>query len=66
VPDMSATIVSVSVTLSITSAVVVDAAVARAPLLGVDTAGAAGLAVTLDFFDRHAITDSLGAFAFNI
>ena len=51
VPDMSATVVSMSVMLSITSAVAVEAAVVGARSVGVDTAAAAGLAAGVDSTD---------------
>ena len=50
-PDMSATVMSVSVMLSITSAVAVDAAAAGSPSVGVDIVMPAGLAAGADFTD---------------
>ena len=50
-PDMSATVVSVSVMLSISAAAAVDAAVAEPESVGVDTAEVAGLAAGVVFTD---------------
>ena len=66
VPDMLATVMSVSVMLSITSAVAVDVAVVGARLVGVDTAAAAGLGAGVDLTDCGAIAKLFGVFAFDI
>ena len=63
-PDISATAVSVSVMLSITSAAgAAVAAVARAPSVGVDIVESTGLTVVLDFTDLSVIVGSLRVFA---
>jgi len=65
-PDMSATVVSVSVMLSITSAVAVDAAIVEAQSVGVDTAATAGSAAGVDLTDCGTIAGLLSIFAFDI